>query len=54
MTKEQAKAICRLNLHKDTKIKDNCCIVNAEDIDKLMQAVKQLNKEVKELENKIN
>lgn len=33
MTQEQEKAIYRLNLHKDIQVQDNCCIVNAKDIE---------------------
>ena len=39
MTPEQEKAIYRLNLHKDTQVQDDCCIVNAKDIEIVLSMI---------------
>lgn len=44
MTKEQEKAIYRLNLHKDTQVQDDCCIVNIKDIETVLSTLEEKDK----------
>lgn len=44
MTPEQEKAIYRLNLHKDIQVQDNCCIVNAKDIEIVLSMIEKKDK----------
>lgn len=46
MKTEQEKAIYRLNLHKDTQVQDDCCIVNAEDIETVLSMLKEKDKTI--------
>lgn len=42
MTKEQEKAIYRLNIHKNcAQISNGCCVVNAKDIEKVLSILEE-------------
>lgn len=41
MTKEQEKAIYRLNLGKNTPISSECCIVNVKDIETVLSILEE-------------
>lgn len=49
MTTEQEKAIYRLNLHKDTQVQDDCCIVNAKDIEIVLSMLEEKDKQIDKL-----
>lgn len=46
MTKEQEKAIYRLNLGKNIPISSECCIVNVKDIEKVLSMLEEKDKEI--------
>lgn len=53
MTTEQEKAIYRLNLHKDTQVQDDCCIVNAKDIEIVLSMIEKKEKIIDLMANKL-
>lgn len=46
MTKEQEKAIYRLNLGKNIPISSECCIVNVKDIEKVLSMLEEKDKTI--------
>ena len=53
MTKEQEKAIYRLNLGKNIPISNDCCIVNIQDIETVLSMLEEKDKEI-QFQNDIN
>ena len=46
MTKEQEKAIYRLNLGKNIPISSECCIVNVKDIETVLSMLEEKDKQI--------
>lgn len=53
MTKEQEKAIYRLNLGKNTPISSECCIVNVKDIETVLSMLEEKEKIIDLMAEKI-
>ena len=53
MTKEQEKAIYRLNLGMNTPISKDCCIVNVKDIETVLSMLKEKDKMIDLMAEKI-
>lgn len=53
MTKEQEKAIYRLNLGKNIPISSECCIVNVKDIETVLSMLKEKDKQIDLMANHI-
>ena len=53
MTKEQEKAIYRLNLGKNIPISSECCIVNVKDIETVLSMLEEKDKQIDLMANHI-